>query len=93
MGKQLEVVGTEREVNKRIENAMEVLDSKRKAKTRAGNAHKEAEMRAIQIMREEKVKEYTSADLGLTIIIDDVEHAKLASYTPPDEKVTKGAEA
>ena len=89
MSRNMEVPGTEREVNKRVENVMEVLDSKRKAKTRANNAHKEAESRVIAVMREEKLSEYTSADLGLTITIDEVEHAKLAAYTPPEDKKPK----
>ncbi len=76
---------------------MEVLDAKRKAKTRAGNAHKEAESRVIAVMREEKLSEYTSADLGLTVRIDEVEHAKLESYSPPNpdkpERKLKVAEA
>jgi hypothetical protein len=86
MARQSEIPGTEREVNKRIENVMEVLDSKRKAKTRAGVAHKEAELRVIEVMREEKVKSYTSVDLGLTVEIDETRHAKLSSYQPPEEE-------
>lgn len=85
MSKQSELEGFERPVNKKVENVLQVLDAKRKAKTRAGNAHKEAESRAIAIMREEKLTEYTSADLGLTMRIDEVEHAKLETYSPPAE--------
>lgn len=83
MGKQKELEGFERPFSKRIEAAMAILNDKRKAKTRAGNAHKEAETNAIAVMREEKVTEYTSEDLGLTITLDDVEKAKLATWNPP----------
>lgn len=89
MGKQTEIPGTEREVNKRVEDVMQVLDSKRKAKTRASTAHKDAEPRVIQVMREEKLKTYTSVDLGLTVDIDEVEKPKLSAYHPPDAEKAK----
>lgn len=89
-GRQSEIPGTEREVNKRIENVMQVLSDKKKAKTRANNAHKDAEVRAIEVVREElkgqKVQSYTSVDLGLTIDLDDIERVKLSAYTPPKEE-------
>src|SRR4051812_42952028 len=90
MAKQGEIPGTERETNKRIENAMQVLSDKKKAMTRARNSHKDAEVKAIEVVREElkdeKVRSYTSVDLGLTIDLDEVEKVKLSAYHPPDEE-------
>lgn len=90
---QLEVPGTERPVNKKIENAMQVLSDKKKAMTRARNHHKDAESKAIEVVREEmkgeKVRSYTSVDLGLTIDLDEVEKVKLSAYAPPEEKKKK----
>lgn len=96
--RQLEVVGTERKKNKRIEAVMEALDDARKAKTKATTKHKEAEQRAIDTVRSEGLSEYTSLDLGMTITVDDKTHAKLSAYKPPAEdgegkKGKKGAEA
>jgi hypothetical protein len=94
MGKsQLEIAGTERPVNKRIENVMQTLSDKKKTKTRANSAHKDAEQRVIEVMREEKVAEYTSEDLGLTVTLDDIEKVKLAAYTPPKDDKKPKAEA
>lgn len=87
--KQAELEGFERDVNKELEVVMEILDSKRKAKTKASNAHKDAEKRVIDVMRAEKLTEYTSVDLGLTVYLDEAPHAKLSAYHPPDEN--KGA--
>lgn len=93
MAKQGEIPGTEREVNKRIENAMEVLSDKKKAMTRARNAHKEAEVKAIEVCREElkgkKDRSYTSVDLGMTIDLDEIEKVKLSAYHPPEEEKAK----
>lgn len=89
MSKQSELEGFERPVNKKIENVMQVLADKKKAKTRANNAHKDAESRVIEVMREEKVPEYTSVDLGLTVTLDEVEKVNLAAYHPPEEKKQK----
>lgn len=88
--RQLEVVGTERKKNKRIEEAMEALDDARKAKTKASNKHKEAEQRAIDAVKEEKLSSYTSLDLGMTITVDDTTHAKLSPYKPPPDAGAKG---
>jgi len=90
MARQNELPGVEREVNKKIEGVMEVLDAKRKAKTRAGTAHKDAEKKVIDVMIEEKVKEYTSVDLGLTVRLNEKQAAKLEAYHPPDEKKGRG---
>lgn len=90
--RQLEVVGTERKKNKRIEEAMEALDDARKAKTRASNKHKEAEQRAIDAVKEEKLDSYTSLDLGMTITVDDTTHAKLSPYKPPPDAGAKGGD-
>jgi len=90
MSRQSEIPGTERPVNKRIENAMQILSDKKKAMTRARNAHKDAEVKAIEVVREElvgeKVRSYTSVDLGLTIDLDEVEKVKLSAYHPPEEE-------
>ncbi len=83
MTKQTELAGIERPVNKKIENAMQVLSDKKKAKTKSNNAHKDAEARVIDVMKDEKVDSYTSVDLGLTIEIDATEKAKLSAYHPP----------
>lgn len=80
---QAELAGFEREVNKKVENVMQILADKKKAKTRANNAHKEAEQRVIDVMRDEHLSEYTSQDLGLTVTVDDIEKVGLKTWTPP----------
>lgn len=93
MGRQIEVPGTEREVNAKVEAVMQVLSDKKKAKTRASNAHKVAEQRVLDVMREEKLTEYTSADLGLTVVLDPIEKVKLEAYEPPAKKEEKKPKA
>jgi hypothetical protein len=66
--------------------------------TRARNAHKDAEAKAIEVVREElkgqKVQSYTSVDLGLTIDLDEIEKVKLSAYHPPEsEKAEKKPKA
>jgi predicted transcriptional regulator len=83
MGKsQLEIAGTEREVNKKVENAGDLLVSATKKKTSASKNHKEAENRLLEVMRDEKVRTYTSESLGKTFEVDDVEKVKVYAWKP-----------
>jgi len=84
MAKQTEIPGTEREVNKKVENAGDLLVSATKKKTKASKDHKDAEARLLEVMREEKVKKYTSEALGKTFEVDDVEKVKVYAYKPPN---------
>lgn len=95
--RQTEVPGTERPRNKAVEEVMELLADAKKAKTRANNKHKERELAVIEVMKKQEITEYTSVDLGITVVIDEKKHAKLSAYKPEEkekaEKKTKGAEA
>lgn len=97
MTRQLEVVGTERQKNKPVEEVMELLADAKKAKTKAGNKHKERELAVLEVMKKQGLNEYTSLDLGITVTIDEKKNAKLSAYKPPEEekaeKKSKGAEA
>lgn len=84
-GKQTEIPGTEREVNQKVEHAGELLISATKKKTNANVAHKKAHDHLLAVMREEKVPEYTSEDLGKTFRIDDVEKVKVSAWENPNE--------
>lgn len=86
MAKQSELPGVEREVNKRVENAGDLLVTATKKKTTANKNHKEAENRLLQVMQEEKVKEYTSEALGKTFEVDDTAKVKVHTWKPPTPK-------
>jgi hypothetical protein len=82
MAKQSEIPGTERKKVKRIEDKMEVLADAKKSMTKARNKHKDAELEAINAIRDEGLPEYTSLDLGLTLKVEDQPHCTLKAYKP-----------
>lgn len=84
--KQTEIPGTERPVNKKVENAGELLVSATKKKTTANVAHKKAEQHLLDVMVEEKVASYTSEDLGKTFDVNDLQKVKVSTYKAPKQK-------
>lgn len=97
MSAQAEIPGTERKKNKAVEEVMELLSDAKKKKTSANNKHKEREIAVIEVMKKQGITEYTSLDLGITVVIDEKQTPKLSAYKPKDEekaeKKSKGAEA
>lgn len=85
-GKQSEIPGTEREVNKAVENAGDLLVSAVKKKTSATKAAKKAEDHLLQVMHDEKVQSYTSEALGKTFEIESPEKVKVYAWESPGEK-------
>ena len=85
MAAQKEIPGMEREVNQKVEHAGELLVSATKKKTNANVAHKKAHDHLLAVMREEKVPEYTSEDLGKTFRIEDTEKVKVSAWENPNE--------
>lgn len=83
MGRQSEIPGTERAINKRVENAGELLVSATKKKTKANKDHKEAENHLLEVMHEEKVSQYVHEDMGKIYEIDETEKVRVSVWQPP----------
>lgn len=83
MAKQTEIPGTEREVNKKVENAGDLLVSATKKKTAANATHKKQEQHLLDVMLEEKVMTYTSEELGKTFEVDEKQKVKVSAWQAP----------
>ena len=88
MAKQSELPGVEREVNKKVEAAGDMLVSATKKKTSANNAHKKQEEALLQVMIAEGVTTYTSEELGKTFDVSELKKVKVSAWEAP--KAPKG---
>jgi len=98
MGKQdaeqIEVPGTEREVDQQLENAIRQLKAKNEAATEARNEVKRCHQKGTDLLKEKGLESYTSEKQGFTLVKNDKEDVKLVPYSPPrPPKASKGAEA
>lgn len=80
---QLDVPGTEREVDTQLENAIRQIKAKNEAGTEARNEIKKAKDRGNVLLHEKKLESYTSEKQGFTLVRNDKEDVKLVPYSPP----------
>jgi hypothetical protein len=80
---QIEVPGTEREVDQQLENVIRLIKSKTEAATMAANEKRKAQDRGSALLREKDLDLYVSEKQGLTLRRSDKEAVKLEVWHPP----------
>lgn len=85
MGKaeQLDVPGTEREVDAQLENAIRQIKSKTEDQTQAKNEVRKAKDRGNTLLHEKELESYTSEKQGFTLVRNDKEDVKIVPWSPP----------
>lgn len=80
---QIEVPGTEREVDDQCENVIRRIKSKVEAVTEARNEKKKADDRGQELLAEKKLDFYVSEKQGFKLVRTNKEGVKLQHWTPP----------
>lgn len=80
---QMEVPGTEREVNEKLEKAIRKIKAKTEEATVAANEKRKAHDSGREVLREEGLDEYVSEKQGFVLRSNDREGIKLQHWTPP----------
>lgn len=85
MGKaeQMDVPGTEREVDQQLENAIRNIKSKTETATQAANEKRKAHDKGRELLREKGLELYVSEKQGFTLRANDREAVKLEVWHPP----------
>lgn len=82
-GEQIEVPGTEREVDEQLENVIRRIKSKVEAMTEARNEKKKADDRGQELLAEKKLPYYVSEKQGFKLVATNKEGVKLEHWSPP----------
>ena len=86
MSEQIEVPGTEREVDTQMENAIRTIKSKTEDATQAAKEKRKAKDKGIGLLQEKGLKEYVSEKQGFVLRRNDKEDVKMSVWTPPKPK-------
>lgn len=80
---QVEIPGTEREVDTQLENAIRQIKSKTESVTEARNEKVKAEDRGQVLLAEKKLPFYVSEKQGFKLVATNKEGVKLEHWSPP----------